>query len=50
MKFYPRVKPGSTIFVPEKSLADITTIGFSDISSIATLLTSLVAVISILNK
>ena len=50
MKFYPRVKAGSTIFVPEKSLADFKTIGVSEISSIATLLTSLVAVISILNK
>lgn len=50
MKFYPRIKPGSKIFVPEKSLADIKTIGVSEISSIATLLTSLVAVISILNK
>lgn len=50
IKFYPRIKPGSKIFVPEKSLADIKTIGVSEISSIATLLTSLVAVISILNK
>ena len=50
MKFYPRIQPGSKIFVPEKSLADIKTIGVSEISSIATLLTSLVAVISILNK
>jgi len=50
IKFYPRIRPGSKIFVPEKSLADIKTIGVSEISSIATLLTSLVAVISILNK
>ena len=50
MKFFPRIQPGSKIFVPEKSLADIKSIGVSEISSIATLLTSLVAVISILNK
>ncbi len=50
MKFYPRIQPGSKIFVPEKSLADIKSIGVAEISSFATLLTSLVAVISILNR
>jgi protein involved in polysaccharide export with SLBB domain len=50
MKFYPRIQPGSKIFVPEKSLADMKSIGVSEISSFATLLTSLVAVISILNR
>jgi protein involved in polysaccharide export with SLBB domain len=50
MKFYPRIQPGSKIFVPEKSLADMKSIGVAEISSFATLLTSLVAVISILNR
>ena len=50
MRFYPRITPGSKIFVPEKSIADMKTISLSEITGVATLLTSLVAVISLLNK
>ena len=50
MRFYPRITPGSKIFVPEKSLSDMKAISVSEITGVATLLTSLVAIISILNK
>lgn len=50
MRFYPRITPGSKIFIPEKSLVDMKPISVSDITGAATLLTSLVAIFSILKK
>ncbi len=50
MRFYPRIKPGSKIVVPEKTLTDMKGISVQDVTSVATLLTSLVAIFSILKK
>ena len=50
MRFHPRIQQGSEIIVPEKTAADMRNIGFSEISGLATLLTSVVAIISILSK
>ena len=50
MRFHPRIQQGSEIIVPEKTAAEMRNIGLSEISGLATLLTSLVAVISILSK
>jgi len=46
----PTVLPGSKIIVPEKSLEDYKKLSISEISGITTLLTSLVAIFSILNN
>jgi hypothetical protein len=46
----PNVLPGSKIIVPEKSLEDYKKLSISEISGITTLLTSLVAIFSILNN
>jgi protein involved in polysaccharide export with SLBB domain len=46
----PTVLPGSKIIVPEKSLEDYKKLSMSEITGITTLLTSLVAIYSILNK
>ena len=50
MRFYPTILPGSKIFVPEKTIEDLKSLGVSEITGMATLLTSLVAIYSLLKK
>ncbi len=50
MRFHPSIKQGCEIIVPEKTPADMRNIGLSEISGIATLLTSIVAIISIISR
>jgi protein involved in polysaccharide export with SLBB domain len=50
VKSYPRVKPGSKIIVPEKTEADKNRLQIAELTGLASLLTSLVAIFSILKN
>jgi protein involved in polysaccharide export with SLBB domain len=50
IKSYPRIKPGSKIIVPEKTEADKNRLQLAELTGLASLLTSLVAIFSILKN
>jgi protein involved in polysaccharide export with SLBB domain len=50
VKSYPRVRPGSKIIVPEKTEADKNRLQIAELTGLASLLTSLVAIFSILKN
>jgi protein involved in polysaccharide export with SLBB domain len=50
VKSYPRVRPGSKIIVPEKTEADRNRLQIAELTGLASLLTSLVAIFSILKN
>jgi protein involved in polysaccharide export with SLBB domain len=50
VKSYPRVRPGSKIIVPEKTEADKNRLQIAELTGLASLLTSLVAIFSIIKN